>query len=400
MMKRFAWIDFLPAVSVLGLILAFSVDVPYSDDWELVPILAKMNSGTLTLHDLAIPYASHEMIFSYALMGWLAVLTHWNTLLMRLVGFAMVLGAWLAIRPSAIRSGRLFTAAVVFFGLNQAINFLWTWQIALFMALFCSTWCLRLAVTTSLGNWILAVLLAVIGSLSYGAGISLWPALFYLALADKKVDFRVVLTLAGTLLVAWLYILNHVSENLPPFSWNLSSAFFLSSIGSPVMIFTGGLSVLAGAGLIFLGCRDWPVMGRLCQALWLTSLVFSLIILEGRNRENAVFFGTNSRYGTFAMLAWVAIVIGHPPQKWHWVPLAILFACLLRDGDRLVTLPAYKMNTEKGLAGIWDHNDDRFLIKGPSFTRQQFDERDALLRQWHYSLYRQNSSPEEKAEEH
>lgn len=398
-MKRIAWIDVLPALMTLGVIFAFSVDVPYGDDWDLVPILARMNSGTLTLHDLAIPYASHEMIFSYALMGQFAILTHWNTLLMRLVGFAIVWGAWLAIRPAAVRSGRLFTAAIVFFGFNQILDFLWTWQVALFMALFCVTWCLRLAVTTSLGNWILAVLLAVIGSLSHGAGISVWPALFYLALADKKVDFRLVLTLAGAVFTAGVYLFNHISEDLPPFSWAMAPAFFLSCVGSPVMIFTGGLAALAGAVLIFLGCRDWREMGRLCQALWLTSLIFSLIVLEGRNRENPAFFGTDARYGTFAMLAWVAIVIGQPQNR-RWIPLAILIACLLRDGDRLITMPAYKKKSETGLAGTWNHNEDRFVIMGPRLTRQQFDERAALLHQWHYSLYRQTLSPDKREEEH
>jgi hypothetical protein len=384
------WIDLLPLLLVFGIILAFSVEVPFSDDWDLVPVLAKMNDGTLTFADLARPYAGHEMIFSYAFMGRLALLTHWNTVAMRLVAFALACGAWLAVRPAAIQADRLLAASVVFFGLDQAVNFLWTWQMAVFMALFCTVWALRLAASESLPRWLLAVVLAMVGSLSYGAGLVAWPVLLYLALARGKPGPRVMVVLAGLALVAAVFWANHVPQSAPPLNGKTSVGFFLTALGSPVAIFTGGLAAIAGFACVVLGCLAWKKMEPGPRVLWLASLAFALLLTLVRSREMSIVEGSDARYGTFAMLGWVAVVIGWPrDKKWIWVPVVILAACLIRDADRFVGIFSYDTRAKIGLAGLLNGTDERFQLKGPRMSPQEFDQRNHLLREWRYSLYHQ-----------
>ncbi len=68
-----------PLVFLLCVIFKYAVAVPYWDQWELVPLLEKMDAGGLTFHDLWAQHNEHRILFPKIIMLALARLTGWNT---------------------------------------------------------------------------------------------------------------------------------------------------------------------------------------------------------------------------------------------------------------------------------------------------------------------------------
>ena len=56
----------------------FSVDVPFWDQWELVPRLQHLYAGTITLDDLWQQHNEHRKVFPILWMLVLAGLSDWN----------------------------------------------------------------------------------------------------------------------------------------------------------------------------------------------------------------------------------------------------------------------------------------------------------------------------------
>lgn len=124
------------------MILALHVDVPYHDQWDLLPLLDAHYQDRLHWQDLLQPHNGHILFLPKLVMMLLAISTNWNTLAEVLFGFCCMLGCWFLLQK--ISAGLLQRALVnhekicislLVFSLSQAQNWLWGWQLQIPLAL-------------------------------------------------------------------------------------------------------------------------------------------------------------------------------------------------------------------------------------------------------------------------
>jgi hypothetical protein len=192
----------------LGILLAFkTVNVPFWDQWELVPIIRDYKTGHLSLHDLWQQHNEHRIFFPRIVMMVLAALTHWNTRVEAFAGFLIAVVGFLVLylifrqTEKKITATTIFLAtlfSVIWFSPVQFDNWLWGWQIQWFL---CVLGVMTAAYSIGLiakqkkaGAKNLSLLLGggILAQYSLGGGILIWPiaigALIYLRIS-KKITF-------------------------------------------------------------------------------------------------------------------------------------------------------------------------------------------------------------------
>jgi hypothetical protein len=390
---RFApCLDLIPIALAVALSFWFTVEVPLSDDWVLVPTLQKMHDGTLDWKALDTPYMGHKMDVSCALMGSVAVLTHWNSYVFRVINLLFLIGAWMAIRPIALREGRLLEAAIFFWSWNQCVNWIWTWNLACSMAVFCVLWSLRLLTSDHrYRNFVLAMVLSILGTFSYGAGLGVWPAAAYLLFflprpPLQRVIFGIVLVLA-----AWLFEQHQPPRMAQAENYFQMPVYILSALGAPVGFGTKCISAyVALIGLLMLAFSASSLKTRpFVASLLLASLAMMGLLMLARGGSDPLVMATDSRYGTMCALFWVALALAVDWTGWKKGVLMLLLAlCLVRSLSKLPGLIAFKQKQLTAVQGIIASTPDRFTVNSGHVEPAQFDADIRLMHDWHYSLFR------------
>ncbi|HEX4086393.1 MAG TPA: hypothetical protein VHY22_15870 [Chthoniobacteraceae bacterium] len=392
--KRFSVpLDVIPIAIVFVLTLLFTVEVPYSDDWDLVPILAKMHQGALNWQTLDAPYAGHKMVFSYLLMGNVAALTHWSTFAFRIVTLLLLLGAWLAVRPYAARHGRLIEAAILFWSWNQWAVWMWSWMISETMAVFCVLWSLRLLDSRRPAAFIGALLLGFIGSLSFGGGLALWPAALYLVFAIPRPWPQKAAFIAFTLFVAAVFLQHPgpaTGEIVRGKHYLEMPISFLAGLGAPVgpnASIADPFFALVGLALLGLSLPELKKEPFLA-ALILAGITMVGLLAVSRGGSGSYIGLTDSRYGTMSALFWAGLI---PLVQWtgwkRWILWLILFCCLVRSVSRLPDMEKMKTVQEAGARALEESKPAGALLKGTQTTPRQFDEDVQWIKSWHYSVF-------------
>jgi hypothetical protein len=81
------YLAFLPGLFILILIIKYSVDVPYWDQWEIALFFDKLAQGSLSLKDLFAQQNEYRQFFPnliFVALGWL---TSWNVKYEMLISF-------------------------------------------------------------------------------------------------------------------------------------------------------------------------------------------------------------------------------------------------------------------------------------------------------------------------
>ena len=99
----------VPLAHLIAVLVRTYMDVPFFDQWELVPRLQHLSSGTLTFHDLWMQHNEHRPVVPVIVMLALARGSDWNTTLEIVVNVALGAGIEVA---SAFR-GCLFALVVL-----------------------------------------------------------------------------------------------------------------------------------------------------------------------------------------------------------------------------------------------------------------------------------------------
>ena len=87
----------LALLHLIRLVALHGVDVPFWDQWELVPLLSALDGGTLTFGELWAPHNEHRILIPQLLMLGLASVSAWNTWLERIASLVMASGIVLVI---------------------------------------------------------------------------------------------------------------------------------------------------------------------------------------------------------------------------------------------------------------------------------------------------------------
>lgn len=390
---RLFWIglSFLPLLLLLRYVWKYGVDVPFWDQWALVPLLEHGRNGTLSFFELWGFHNEHRMLFPKMAMLGLARLTHWNIrwelalIVVLAVGLYGILAYCLFLMESHLERCNPWPLLPVFsgmvFSLNQWENWLWGWQIHLFMGV--------VGVAAGLGALAaaifapprrrvafvsLSVICGIVGSYSFGNGLLFWFAAFPLLLclsAQLKRKAMVSLWAIWIVVTAGVWLLFFGSDPMSAQAASQQPAamramdgllFGFSFLGSPMLEvhenvpefhqLWGYSALVGGAGVATLLWAFWllyrwdrnsiPVFAPLLS-LSCYGLASAFLIGLGRG-SLGIGLGVTPRYITIGNCFWFAVLIllyrvavaGNPArdpsartarqQRMAWVLLAAFVA--------------------------------------------------------------------------
>lgn len=283
----------LPLVTLIWVVARYAVDVPYLDQWELVPLLDKMYRGELGFHDLWMQFNEHRIFFPKLIMLGMARLTQWNIRYEAAVNVVLVIGVWLVlawqIRATATVFGQrrlrwaLPACSLVAFSISQYENFLWGWQIQVLLGLLAALGSILLLANQpfSWKKFTAALLLGIVATFSFANGALVWPiglALLCVTAIDAGCK-RAALSgwTIGGIICFWLYVRDyHKPAGHPPLTFIFNQpivfvSYVLKYIGSTCAqygeggIFPDRISALVFgvAGFAVLGWAGWKTAVRM-----------------------------------------------------------------------------------------------------------------------------------------
>jgi hypothetical protein len=342
----------LPAC-LLGLLLVkYSVNVPFQDQWAIARLLPKWVEGTLSFGDLIAQHNESRKFFPRLIFLTLAQFTHWDVRYEMLISFFLAcivaVNLYRLSRRTLISSqiqGLLLAAIAnsIVFSPVQWDNWLWGIQVVVFLPIACITTAIsvcysRLGLNAKFG---ICLGLAIISTFSYANGILYWAIVFPVLLPswrDWLAHKRLVLAWGVSFAIACsVYFYNYQKPaQTPSFAYALlhplaAVNYFLAFLGTPLGFGTAlppvlmasvvGLVILLLTGIIgryFYAHRTvlvYPNRGWLMLGTY--SLLSASITTLGR-----VGFGieqaTSSRYTTFSLYLLIAVI--------HLIPITIIHA--------------------------------------------------------------------------
>jgi hypothetical protein len=212
----------LPAAFIVRLVAVYGVNVPFGDEWALLPLFGKWGEHHLSLADLFRQHNEHRILVPKLIYLGFVQLTHWNT--KAEMFFSIVLcgltsaSLFRLLRqtvPGTIRRHLSLWGAfnLLLFGPAQAENWLWGFQCQVFIPAACLVVSLLVLAPPAVERlrFIGAFMLAVLATFSFGNGLLLLP-LIGLYLSSKSASRRWVLTwaaLSAIVLLSYFFAYEH-----------------------------------------------------------------------------------------------------------------------------------------------------------------------------------------------
>lgn len=325
--------------------MVFHFQAPYFDHWDIVPFYEAAQAGTLRPADLFAQHGSHWHATGYVIMLASAEMTgmaHWVDPLINLVLAAF---GFIALANIVSRTTRDFgaahylpfalaIAAFIHFSPDQAANWLWGWQVALFASMAGVLWCIDLlsrpgltflrtvtaaaaaaiAVYGFATAWVLLpiglALIAVAPETRAGTKLALalfwaaiFAALFYHFLQTSTGYVRTMTGDYASLPETLLGIIHYVANFLG------SAVARISRPGAPWVAALATLCFLGLAAIIM--ARGWKflIAARAMLALIAFALGAGLLTALGRWAEFGPDQAFANRYITLSNNAWLGLVI-------------------------------------------------------------------------------------------
>ncbi len=176
----------LPPLYLITIILTNTVDVPFADQWALVPLLERSYRGTLSVRDLWAQHNEHRLLFPRLIMLALARLSGWSTHAEMLANVALAAGIFgilaYQLRTTAQRTRMAWAwmapvLSLAVFSLSQAENWWGGWNIQIFLNVLavCAGIVLLTRHRGRLGALTLALGCGIVATYSYSNGLLIWP---------------------------------------------------------------------------------------------------------------------------------------------------------------------------------------------------------------------------------
>ena len=346
----------LPFALLVAVVARYGVNVPYWDQWELLPLLQKSFAGTLTLSDLWQQHNEHRIFFPRLIMLALAHLTHWNIRAELVVNVLLGLGIFFA-AFTLVRRTFCDTSnpswwqpmlALLLFSLGQYENWMLGWQLQIFLNIVCVVAGVLVLTTRPfrLLHLLLALGLGIVATFSFANGIFYWPiGLLVLAvtLRDQRVSkgafwsqLAIWMVCMGIAAGAYMYHYQKPAQH-PSLLLVLQEPivfckYFCAYLGGPLLGYLGagynhfpsipylllecdllvglvGLIVFIFAGRRIIVMRMLPFRSLLpyaaLAAYALCSAAITAVARMGFGFEQAMF----SRYVTITNLFWIAVLV-------------------------------------------------------------------------------------------
>ncbi len=299
-----------PPAWLTVLLAPHAVDLPFWDQWELVPLLEKDAARQVALSDLAWGHNEHRPLFPRLLMLGMARSTGWNIRVeiaanVVLAGVAL-LGLVLLVHRSGVRGTWLLSLSVLLslltFNPSQSENWVWGWQLMVFLHLVGVVWSLVLLSPRAereppLRAVGIAAALAFVATFSYASAFMLWPAAMPILLVRTQARGRAIaLWLTAAVATSLLYF---SSYDLPPRSGAALSitryvGYLLRMLGAPLTLgqreLAPAVSVSALALVLLFTLIAWrrlprPQVSVPSLSLVIYGLLAALLVSTGRHHE-------------------------------------------------------------------------------------------------------------------
>lgn len=283
-----------PFIFLFILIRHYGVNVPYGDQWELVPFFKEFHEGDLSFADFWNQHNEHRILFPRMLMLVLAVVSDWNIryelYLNLLLGLGIFVITLMLLKKSLVYVSRWSFVAgsillsLIVFSPTQWENWLWGWQIQWFLAVFgvvLAVWALSGWPWVPWQGFIVAVLGGVVATYSLASGFFVWICCIPLFLVRTTISRLLPLWIGIGGLITYLYYMRyHKPIHHPPLT-----SFMDHPIAFVEYVFTFlSSSLFAGRGTLLVG----PLLA--------IAFVVSILYLFVRHRT--IFF---------AALPWVSL---------------------------------------------------------------------------------------------
>lgn len=331
----------LPALVAAALVWRYGIDVPFWDQWELVPLLERHRDGTLTAADLFAQHNEHRMAVPRLAMIGLADLTAWDiraelalNLLLAAASLAVALAMFRPLTAGAGAALRLwlpFAVSAVLFSLTQYDNWLCGWQLQWFLSLLgalMAVWLLARGLDGDAPWPALAGAILAAGAVqfSFAGGTLLWPAgLLMIVLHPRPGRGRLALVwttaAAGVLalhFIGWDRTLGDPSGRLDPLDDPLRLYDYMGAyLSGPLARGLGLKPVTAGRWLIPMFAvtavavlvTGWRRRGEALPWLTLAAFAAGNAFVTGLGRAGGgANQGASSRYVTIGLLFTLALL--------------------------------------------------------------------------------------------
>lgn len=257
----------LPLAVLVGFVAFHGVDVPYWDQWLLVPLMEDFHEGQLEVADLWAQHAAHRIFFPRLVFLSLAGVSGWNIRWELALNVVLACGIFL-VATSLIRGAwhegspvpRWLIAPAVsllVFNLNQWENWSWGFQIVMFLSSVAMLGGLGLLIRGAdrLRNVVAAAGLGVVASFSFASGLLFWPLGLPLVMVPRRgrlprllVWSALTATVVGSYLHGFSLTTGTSGGPLPTSPGELArcAAFAVVCLAVPVVSYDGRLAAVVG----------------------------------------------------------------------------------------------------------------------------------------------------------
>ncbi len=327
----------LAPVLMAAMLVAFTVDVPYLDEWDLFPGIFGFHQGQFVFDDYWVQHNEHRDFLNRIILVALVRLTGWNVLVEIFAEFLMVvltLGVlWrLVVRTvqSKLRLLLVLMISILLFSPAQVRNWHSGYQFNWFMLNLLVILATSLLFSQS-GKWrslFFSLVATILAIFSFSTGLLLGPALL-LGMFIQKRSWRLshFLVWGGTLVVCML-IYFYGYQSASGFAESIRhplplTLFVLIYLGSPLGIWGGlnGALLFGIGGLGTLGLASywlWRSPMRPANKNWQSLLPWYtfvvLVILSGSlaafgRSQGTVAEAISTRYITASSMFWIGLSV-------------------------------------------------------------------------------------------
>lgn len=315
-------------VSLGYLVLSQATNIPFWDEWGMANVFDRYYAGTLTLSYFFTGQTEHVLAIPQLIILLLGLLTQWDLRMELPVNLAAGLGTYLLYRCVLLRETNdddknkillLPLIGVLVFSFIQWHNWIWGWQMQIFISMLAGLSSLAILATHELTTKkiFIAACCAVIANLSFASGSTLWfIGLVLIALRSNKASHYLLWCLAASPCLYLYYLIKPDDLVLDHIDVIAHLQYIVTYIGNPVTPRQWGIQAGFYTGLLGL-C--FPVIYLLIYRKPKNYTLFALAVIAhvilvaaltgiGRPLDNLVDETNASRYTTVAIHYWIAVI--------------------------------------------------------------------------------------------
>lgn len=434
----------VPLAYLVTMIARYSVDVPFWDQWQFVRFLQWLYEGRLSLAHLWRQHNEHRVFFPRIILLLLARVSGWSISYELAANVLLGVGIFAVLLWQVRASRRLLgdrgpnwllpAISLMVFSLGQWENWVWGWEICIFLSVLAVVAGITVLATAGSKWWRLpaASFLGVVASYSFASGLVYWPAALPVLLAcparswrSKTRETLAWLLCAVATIALYLYHY-HAPASRPRPSLALAhpvqlAKYILVYLGSPVStdhaLRAGGLGLAALLVVVVSLRRSLGPSGAQLSLPYLSYCLYALLsaAMTGMGRLGfGVTQALSSRYVTMGNLLWISIItllyllaksqVSHatdrrPPgglrRLGSAVPgAALILTVLLSLRVSLGALPSMAADHSRRAAALaelvsaTDGSVPRAIYPYPEQRRTEV----SVLKRYHLSVFRQHRS--------